>query len=94
MQTMVTKTLNFSDCAGNIYRVTCQFTLRNGVLCFYDCPAIKNMPNCHVSGGAGNEVFVQPKALDDGSEPDRKPYQKDNIKKFCVTCTMKQNCGR
>jgi len=94
MEKTVRKTLNFCDGSGRVYRTSCKFNLVGGIFRIYDCPAISNMKNCHISYVSGDEVFVQPKALDDGSEPDRKPYQKDNIEKFCATCAMKQKCER
>jgi hypothetical protein len=95
MQTKtITKTLNFHDGCGNVYRKKCEFKLHNGVFSVYDCPAVEQLNNCVVSYAIVNEVHIQPKVLDDGSDADKNLYKKSNIKKFCAICTMKQNCGR
>ena len=94
MKEFVKKTLNFMDGNGHVYRINCNFKLVDGIFRIYDCGAINAMKNCSVSYGPNNEVFIQPKALDDGSDSDKNPYREKSVKKFCAICTMKQNCGR
>ena len=94
MENTVRKTLNFCDGSGCVYRTSCNFNLVGGIFRIYDCPAISNMKNCHISYVSGDEVFIQPKALDDGSDCNKRPYQEKSIKEICSFCTMKQNIGR